>query len=52
MKDNLGFATSCGLVAYIINVIIHGSMLNALGAFFSAFLLCLLLFIILDWLGL
>lgn len=52
MKNNLLFATACALGAYIINVIIYGSLINALGAFITAFLMCLLLFILLDWIGL
>lgn len=51
MKNNLLIATGGALVAYIINVIIHGSLLNALGAFIATFLLCLLLFTLLDWFG-
>ena len=51
MKNNLIFATACSLVAYIINVIIYGSLLNALGAFIATFLMCLVLFTFLDWIG-
>lgn len=51
MKNNLGFSTACGLIAYIINVIIYGSLLNGLGAFITTFFACMVLFMIIDWLG-
>lgn len=52
MKNNLLSATAASLVAYIINVIIYGSLINALGAFIATFLLCLALFTLIDWIGL